>query len=254
MNIADLIKRSEKIIVDNAPAILTGIGMTGTVVTAYLAARASHLCTLKNLEEDAHRQAEGNGPFTTKELLVRNAPAYIPAAAVGTVTITCVFFANRIDAKRAAALVAAYSVAEKRYSEYKDKVSEKFGEKKEEEVREEIAKDHAKKDYVQTIILQGDDFLCFDSYSARYFRSNMQKIEKAVNEINYEVIHERCAKLSDFWDKLGLDITDFSEELGWTENSLLEVSTKTITSSDGRPTLMISYEVQPIRRYNHHGF
>ena len=37
----DIIKKSQKYVLDNSPAILTAFGVVGTVSTAYLAGRAS---------------------------------------------------------------------------------------------------------------------------------------------------------------------------------------------------------------------
>jgi hypothetical protein len=254
MNLHQLLTRSEKLIVDNAPAILTGTAMVGTVATGYLAAKAAYKSGTENTHEDSLRILRETPLMTTKEKVVANWLNYAPAVGVAGGTLTCVFFANRINARRAAALMAVYSLTERRFDEYKEHIFKTLGGDKATELEEEVIEKRMKRTDVPThLVMSGDDILCFDDYSARYFRSNTAKIEKAVNETNFDVIHDRCAKLSDFWDRLGLDIPDFAEELGWTENSLLEVSYKPIMSSENIPTLMISYEVYPIRRYNHRG-
>lgn len=250
MNFAIFIERSQKVIVNNAPAILTGTAMVGTVATAYFAARGAYRSATDNDHEDFTRGSKNIAPMTGKEKALANWAHYIPAVTVASGTVACIFFANRIDAKRAAALIAAYSLSERKYSDYKNKVTEKFGFEKEQEIREEIAKDKTKSDRVPMIF--GDETLCFDSYSGRYFKSSVAQIHAAVNEINYNVIHDRYAKLGDFWDKIGLDATAFSEDLGWTQNSLLEVEISTMMTADDKPALMITYEVYPIRGYNHY--
>lgn len=64
---------------------------------------------------------------------------------------------------------------------------ETIGEKKEQTVRDAIAKEHIEKDPVENkevIVLGRGSTLCYDSVSGRYFKSDMETIKKAENELD----------------------------------------------------------------------
>ena len=52
--------------------------------------------------------------------------------------------------------------------------------------------------------------------------------------------------LSDFYDELGLDHTDISDDVGWNlDDGLLEVSFDSMILADGRPCITLEYHVAP---------
>lgn len=253
MGLTELFKKTQYLAMENSPAILTAAGVTGTVTTAYLTGRASFKAA--DLLEDFYEEQRLledepliplDFPFKTKAELVWK--LYIPAVGVGATTITCITFANRLTTKRAAALAAAYSISERAFTEYKEKVVEKIGENKERAVRDEIAQDRIDRHPAskEVVIIGNGEVLCYDSITGRYFQSSVNAIEKAQNELNADLVTNMYASLSEFYDYLGLPATTYSEEVGWNINNYLIVSFSTCMSDDQRPCISMDFANHPI--------
>jgi Family of unknown function (DUF6353) len=253
MTLIDITRKLERLAVDNSPSLLTGLGVVGVVATGFLSFRAGFKSA--QILHDAHfaREVEGDEePFTFTEKVKEVWPEIVPPVVTGAGTVAAVIGAHTIGSRRTAAVAAAYSLSEKAYAEYRDKVQEKIGEKKEQKVRDEIAQERVDKNPVSTseVIITGNgEVMCYDSLTGRYFKSTMENIRKAENEINKQIISHDYATLTDFYDKLGLRATSFSNEVGWNTDRMLEVRFSTVISDDNQPCISIDYDELPIREY-----
>lgn len=255
MKLSILSKRFAKFVGDNSPAILTGMAVVGTLTTAYLTGIASFKAAKvleRNYNVKTAMDLDGNPPNWSKKDLVKQVwQLYVPACSTAVLTCICVVGANRIGARRTTALAAAYSISERAFAEYKDKVIKTIGKTKEESVRAEIAKDRMEKNPPnKEIVIQGGKVLCLDMFSGRYFESSMEEIKKAQNDNNYEIIHNSYCSLNDFYDRIGLPSIDIGEEVGWNSDHLMEVMFATALSPDGQPCLSMSFHVEPRKGYN----
>ncbi len=254
MKIPQFIHTLRKYGEDNAPAILTGMGITGTFVTAYFAAdgafKSAEDIRVAQAVEDANEKSH---PLTNKEKFQLTWQNYIPAAGAGCVTVGCIYYANRISSKRLAALAAAYTIAEKANSEYKEKVLEMLGKDKEEKVRAQVQQDRIDRnpDLDGQIDSELEDGLvrCKDAWSGRYFRSTMEDMKEAQNYINYQVINHGYASLTDLYMYMDLEKTKESDEVGWNSNELLEMTFTSNLDSKKRPVLVMDFGVAPIRNF-----
>lgn len=252
MTLRTIVHSTKKAAVDNAPALLTAVGVAGTVTTAYLTGKASfkayeYLHDEHELKRVTTRDA--TAVLTPKEKLLTVWKLYIPAAAVGIGTITAIVFANRIGTRRAVAMAAAYSISEKAYSEYREKVVETIGKNKEEKLRAEIQQEKVKQNPPPDIEMMQGDVWCKDAHSSRYFPSTMEKIKKAQNDTNYEVLNQGYASLTDFYGRLDLEKTKESDDIGWNSDNLLEIMFTTTISDKGQPVLVMDFTVAPVRNY-----
>lgn len=265
MDIGILARRAGKLAADNSPTILTAISVTGTLATAYLTGKAT-LKAAEIIDEEARIRAEINGltnevvrhkmdkgelDFKAKFELVWK--QYLPAAGVAVVTIACMVAANRIGARRVAALATAYTLAEKAALTYKDKVIETIGKKKEENVRAAMAQDEIDQHPIQreTVFIEnGGGDLFRDSWSGRYFNSSKVALEKAANSINHQLNNDYSATLSDFYDLVGLDRTQESDEIGWNSDCHLELEFNWASTADDRPCGVIRFRTVPYRGHS----
>ena len=252
MAFSTLLKRTERIIADNSPAILTGIGVVGVLSTAYLTGHAS-IKAMRILDHEEKILVVAREPeLTPKEKVQKVWKLYIPAVSTGLLTVTCIIAANRIGNRRAAAIAVAYSLTEKAFDEYRNKVVEKIGERKEELLRADIAQDSINKNPPssgEVIMIGSGDVLCLEAFTGRYFTSNIESLRSAENQINAVIIHDMYASLSDFYDLIGLQHTDFSDEVGWNVDKMLDLHFASAIALDGRPCLSFSFRVVPIRNY-----
>lgn len=237
----ELVKRASKFAADNAPTLLTGIAVTGTLTTAYLAGRGAYKAAQLLGEEPAF--------LTPKEKFEQTYRFYIPAAASAVVTVTAIIASQQIGHRRAIAMAAALAVSEKAYEEYREKVREKFGERKERTVRDEIAQDRVRNNPSNEVIVASNESLYMDGHTGRYFKSDMETVRRAVNEINHRINSDFYASLSDFYRLIGLSPTSHSDELGWNSNRLLELSYSAVIAEDNRPCIVIDFRTVPSRNY-----
>lgn len=246
MNISGVVSASKKHVIDNSPGILTGIGVVGVVTTSLLSAKTG--IRVNKIIRDMEQFREI--PPTREEKVKAVWVEFIPPVVSGALTIVCIVGANRIGNRRAAAIAAAMATSEKLFDEYRSKVVEKLGEREEAKARAEIAQDRVSKAGESLLIIEeGTDVLCFEEYTGRYFRSNIEAIRKAENAVNHQIIHENYASLSDFYGHIGLETTKYSDEVGWKGDRLMSVNFSSVISPEGRPCVAIDYSVEPVREY-----
>lgn len=251
--IVTIIKQAQRVTTENSPAILTAIGAVGVVTTAVLAAKGASKAT-RILDEVESEGGVLKAPIPrlmerTKQVW----PCYVPAVATGAISITAIIMANQIGSKRTAAVMGAYTIAEKGFKEYQEKVVEQLGETKEGKVREAIIQDRMEKEPVQSrdvIITGGGESLCFDTLSGRYFQSTVENIRKAENDVNFQIINDMYASQNDFYRALDLPSIDPGEELGWNNTKRLEINFTSVLSTDNRPCLAMEYRYKPFPNYS----
>lgn len=252
-SITSKIRYLEKLAINNSPVLLTAIGVAGTVATAVLTHKAATKAeTLYREEIEAHYFDGIPLNEWKKERVKLVWRCYIPPVATGALTIGAIIFANRIGTKRAAAMAAAYTISERAYSEYRDKVVEKIGETKERNLRDELVQDQVRRNPIseENFIVTSGDVMCCDLFSGRYFRSSVEDIKKAVNDTNYQIMHHQSATLTDFYDRVGLPRTDVSDEIGWNFDKLIEIEFTTVMKEDGQPCIAYRFPVHPVRGFH----
>jgi hypothetical protein len=246
--ISELAKKAQFLINENSTTLLTGAGVAGTVATAVLSGRASFKAALILKDREEVKYSLNPDEFTLVEKAKMVWPMYIPTVGLGAVTITSIIFSNRISAREAAALATAYGLSERAFSEYKEKVVEKLGQNKETAVRDEIAQDRVKANPVNTreVILAGTgEVLCYDLLTGRYFMSSVEKIKRAENNVNYDIVNHDSATLSRFYDEIGLSPTPYSDSVGWDIDNRCEVQFSTVMSVDDRPCVSVDFARWP---------
>ena len=178
---------------------------------------------------------------------------YIPSAVLTTTSAACLIGASSVHIKRNAVLATAYQLSEAAATEYKNKVVETIGAKKEEAIRDAISKDHIEQNPVsknEVIITEKGNTLCYDHTSGRYFKSDIDKINKAVNEINRQINQNYYVSLNDLYDELGLEGIAIGNDIGWNSDmGLLEIHFSSHLASDGVPCLALDFNTMP--KYNY---
>lgn len=249
-----LAKSGRRLLKENAPTILTGLGVSGLLATVVLAVRATPEATrrLQRLTDDMEYEYQAGGPkpllITPRDIVKINWDLYIPAVAVGTTTALCIIGANNISSRRNAALISLYTLTERAYGEYREKVVHTLGENKEARVRDAIAQDRVTAAGPSTTIIASGNIPCFDSFTGRYFESTVEAIRKAENDINRQCINDMYASMNDFYRLIGLSAVAVGDEVGWTTDNVLEVQFSAVLD-DGKPVMALEYRKQPKINY-----
>lgn len=253
--------------IKHSPELLTGLGIAGMITTTIMAVRATPKALMLIEEEKRHinheileqaklREAETPPKIDhlkPMDVIKTTWKCYIPAAVTGTVSIACLIGASSVNAKRNAALATAYTLSETTLRDYQKKVVETIGEKKEQTVRDAVAKEHLEKTPVENkevIITSKGNTLCFDTVSGRYFKSDIDKLKKAENELNRQMRDEMYISLNDFYYEIGLESIKLGDDLGWNiDNGYIDLRFSSQLATDGTPCLVIDYGYAP--RYDY---
>lgn len=230
----------------HSPEILIGMGIAGAASSVIFAVKATPKAMIL-LEEK--RQELGVEKLEAKEIIKTAAPVYIPTAVSFGVSVACIVGASSVNARRNAALTAAYTLSESTLRTYRDKVLETVGEDKEREIRQKAAIEQQQKTpEPQTLVVSGaaGQLKCFDSLSGRYFVSTKNEIDKAVNEFNRQLRDDMRISLNDWYDLIGLDTNKLGDMLGWDiERGYVETCYASRLDEDGLPCLVVNYVEPP---------
>ena len=210
-----LIRSSKRFLRKNGSTILTCIGGVGVIATTVMAVKA----TPKAMRLIKAAEEEKGEKLTRMETIKIVGPTYAPSTIAGIATIVSIFGANVLNKRSQAALMSAYALVDQTFRDYKTHVEEEYGEEANAHIREKIAKDR----YVeQKTELGGETKLFYDFYSERYFNSTMEKVLAAEFALNRQIILGECAYLNDFYQELGLPLTDIGDEVGWSRGHMCE--------------------------------
>ena len=244
--------RQVKVFADrNASTILTVTGSVGVAATSVMAVKA----TPKALKLIDQAREEKGEELTTIEVVKVAAPVYIPAVLVGVSTIACIVGANVMNKRQQAALTSAYALLDNSYKEYKKKVEELYGEDANAQIREELAKDK-----YESIPVEDNKLLFYDSYSERYFNATMEDVINAEYQINRKLSLWGWANLNEFYELMGIPKVDYGEFLGWSSGGLieatwadwLEFTHQHVTMDDGLECYIIMMGFEPMYDYEYY--
>lgn len=249
--LANFAKSAQMWTTKHSPEILTGIGIAGMVTTTVLAVKA----TPKALQLiEAKKREENVEELTALETVKVAWKPYIPALATGAASIACLIWASTESARRNAVLATAYQLSQTAFHEYKEKAVEVIGEKKESAIRDAIDKERIEKNPVsksEVIITEKGSTLCYDPISGRYFKSDIEKIKRAENELNKRMLHDMFGYVSinELYDELGLEHISVGEDLGWNVSELIDIRFGSQLTDNGEPCVVLDYSVAPKRNY-----
>lgn len=237
----------------HSPEILMGIGITGMITTTVFAVKATPKALL--LMEEKKEELEVD-TLTPVEVIKATWKCYIPAVITGAVSIGCLISSNSVNAKRNAALATAYKLSETAFAEYRDKVVETIGETKEKVVKDKISEEKIKENPVsktEVIITGKGQTLFFEPLSSRYFYSNLDLIQRAVNKLNRDIItsaFDDGVSVNDFYQEIGLPTTATGDNLGWKIDYIIDVYPSAQmcdegTEHEGEPCIVLNYTNPP---------
>ena len=234
----------------HSPEIFTGLGLSSMVTSTVLAVKATPRA-LNLLEAAELRKGD---KLTPKEVVQNTWKEYLPAVSFGIGGCVFIICGCVINTKRSATLAAAYAMSERAFLTYKDKVIETIGEKKEKDVRDKIGQDEINKKPVQStqvIITPKGNTLIMDSLSGRYFRSDLDTIKRAVNDLNRQMTYQNYISLNEWYSEIGLDGVRHGDDMGWNlDGGLIKLDYGTQLADNDEPCIYLDYEVPPRPNFN----
>lgn len=245
-DVTKFIRGVKKSVIKHTPEILTGVGIVGMFTTTVLAVTATPKA-LRLIEEKKEQEQIDELPVL--EVVKVAWKPYIPAAVTATLSTACLIGASSVSNRRNAALAAAYALSKADFKEYKEKVVEVIGEKKEQQVREEVSQkkvnENPSGNNVVYITGKGSTKF-FDPQSGRWFEHDIEKIRKAVNKLNRDMLSDNYISLNEFYDEIGLAHTDLGDRMGWNiSTGLIEIAFSPCMDEDEKPCISLDYLYPP---------
>ena len=236
----------------HSPSILFGAGVVGIGVGTVLACRAT--LKLDEILENAEKVKaqtelaydtvnsegyEGDATYSLEEkahdhkvVLVRTgidiAKAYAPAVGVLTLSVAALTQSHIILNRRNAAVGAAYAALDKGFSEYRDRVIEKFGEETDQELRhgyevvtEKVEGPDGKKIRVEKKVMSNMPSIYarfFDETSTSWQREpeyNLMFLKAQQDYVNDLLRIRGHVFLNEVYDRLGLKKSLAGQSVGW---------------------------------------
>lgn len=256
-------KNVRKFVMSNSPTILTGLGVAGVVTTTVMGIQATPKAMeiIKEAKQQRFIKAVANQDeeydlnekLTKQEIIKLTWKCYVPTTLMALLSIGCIIGSNKINLRRNAALASMYSISEAALKEFQNKVVEQVGPEKLKEIKDEISKDAVKNHPVndEEIINTGNgDTLCYDALCGRYFKSDIEFIKRAINEIGATMLRNDEVTLNEVYYAMDLKETELGEYLSFhIDDGLLEGDFSSALTDTNVPCLVMSFKTRPRYEY-----
>lgn len=203
--------------------ILTGVACAGVVATGVLAAKggvkAHRECVLEKYRKNQGEQEDDKiVELTTKEKFQCSWKAYVPAVAVGVITVGTIIFGEVTHTKTEKSLMAAAAMSTALLERYERAVLNHTEEAIAQEIREEVISDMTGE------LMSGfsDDIhkshsknkmRCYCPYSNKIFYATQVDLLSAEIAINNTLMNGGGTSLSQYMKMFGVDIPE--NGVGW---------------------------------------
>lgn len=237
----------------HSPEILMVVGIAGTIASTVMACKATskvdEIIEEKNYKEEQIDIVLNSDEYDyteedkVKDLTiiytqtgVKLLKVYAPAIALGVVSIGCIVAGHRILKKRNLALMAAYTVVDKGFKQYRKNVVERFGSEIDKELRynikskeiEKIVTDKKGVEKIEKETVKELDEKALSEYSeyARFFDAgstqfekdpeyNLMFLRKTQDWANEKLKAEGHLFLNDVYVMLGIPKSRIGQIAGW---------------------------------------
>jgi hypothetical protein len=237
----------------NTPVVLVVTSCAGVIVTAIMV----HNAALK-ADEILSEYRIGLGPdedLPLKDVVKYTWKAYAPAIGVGIITIASIITMNRINERNVAILTAGATLATTTLKEYQRHILDEIGSERESKVRDRIAKGRLRESpeidsATYDMLISGDEVLCLDSFSGRYFKTEVEKIRKVENDLNHELLSTMFMSLNTLYFSLGLPSIDVGEVLGFNTDNMISFHYSPQLTEQKKPVLVITHINPPVPNFH----
>lgn len=251
MDYRAIIKAGGMMVRKHAPAILTGVGISGFIGSTVLAVSSTPEA-LKKI--DALKKELGKDKLTAAETIKAAGKCYIPSAIAAALSSATLIAACAISGHRTAAIAAACTLSETAFREYRGKMREMLGKDGEHFVvdgmhEDRIKQDPPSKEVEDNITTEGrGSTLCYDGLCGRYFYSDIESLRHAANQLNHRMTSgsEMYVSLNEFYSEIGLPPVEVGDVLGWNVGTgLIELYFTSHLAKGRVPCLFMSFELMP---------
>jgi len=205
----------------NSSLILSSVACFGVGLTVYNAYQAGkeigkkemtneYTKALNELIEQYEIDVE---KFEVADLDIRDrVNLFAPVAMSAMATVWCIVLSNYLDRRARASLIMAYTMLDRSYREYSEKVKQIFGDAAHHKILSEMAGAHKIKPENHD---SPGTLLFYDQYSNRYFHKTMEEVIEAESKVNRDLTSDGYVELNALYRYLGIPEIGLGNELGW---------------------------------------
>lgn len=203
--------------------ILTGVACVGVVATGILAAKggvkAHRECVLEKYRKNQGEQEDDKiVELTTKEKLKCSWKAYVPAVAVGAITVGTIIFGEVTHVKTEKSLMAAAAMSTALLERYEKAIQERYSEAEAQEIREQVITEMTG-DLMAGLTddihnsYSSNKMRCYCPYCDEIFYATQVELLNAEIEINRTLMNGGGTSLSQYMKMFDVDIPE--DGVGW---------------------------------------
>ena len=231
-------------VVKHSPEILMGLGIAGVITSTVLACRSTlkvqeildykekNMNNIKEVlseerEDYTEEDARKDKTIIMTTTALRIMKLYAPSVIIGAGSIACLLQSHNVMRNRNAGLAAALAATTESFKQYRERVTEKYGDEVDKEMRYGIKKEKKEKDGKKTKeeIVVGCDEKELSGY-ARYFNENnvnwsddpqfnLMFLRQNQNWANDKLISQGYLYLNDVYEALGFPKSKAGQVVGW---------------------------------------
>lgn len=244
MEMKKIINKVKFNVVKHSPEILMGLGIAGVITSTVLACRSTlkvqeildykeeNMNNIKEVLEEGREDYTEEDARKDKTIImattaIRIMKLYIPSVIIGAGSIACLLESHNVMRNRNAGLAAALAATTESFKQYRERVTEKYGDEVDKEMRYGIKKEKKEKDGKKTKeeIVVGCDEKELSGY-ARYFNENnvnwsddpqfnLMFLRQNQNWANDKLISQGYLYLNDVYEALGFPKSKAGQIVGW---------------------------------------
>lgn len=229
----------------NSPTIVSCIGAVGVVATTIAAVKATPkaLLLIENEKESINKQLKEDGRETrvdklsATEIVKATWKCYIPTAIIGLLTIVCIFGANALNKRQQAAIASAYMMLDNAFKQYKEKAHDLLNDDDDAMIKKSIIEDK-----------YSEITLFYEYHYGEFFERRKADVLNAEYQLNLKFASQGYACLNDFFELLGLPITQEGEVIGWSTQegySAIDFEHQLLELDDGMECTIINLPISP---------
>ena len=229
MSATDLARDAAKNINRHTPMFLAIIGSVGVAATAYLAHQAGFKAATRIAHEERVNEQYAETPMTNREKIDLNWKLYLFPISLGIATATCMVTSSVISQKRQTALIGAYALGERAFSQYKDKMIDTLGLDTEKDITKDLAEENAKADAAKVYSredipeINGNKALFIDAFSGQSFIAELTDVYLAQEKTNHKAAEDGYASMNYFYGLVGANRTELYANIGWNTDRMMEL-------------------------------
>lgn len=228
---------------NNKPGLIMGLGigsMIMSTVSAFIYGSEA-----KEAIEDRKRELMVD-KLEPAETIKTAAPYVLPSLGFTAIGVGCILGGNQINVNRGAAAMAAYTVSNEAFREFREQTRKVVGEKKEKDIEEAVATKAINNNPLSNhngnvLWTTGGDYLCYDKLTNQYFRSSKNTVESIINQLNHEMFTSMTITMDEYCLALGINSCELGDDLGWdiNKNGLIDVTFTAKLADNGEPCTVI---------------